>query len=211
MMGPITDWSLVRMSFWIQLSPNHIDLSVRFTSKYIKNAHSVFLSLSKGNQGTTGMPVPPLFSLCYISEIQAHRCGRFEIWPLLFLGCIWVHFFREMTSSNSLPSSSRQSFALPFLLMLYAAATPNITPANPPHREGVWETAVRYPSFRAQYSEYFVPYAQQQSASRADEAILTLCSSPLPGGKSRVQCLIQQLPSSVSDMWCKSWARDRRG
>lgn len=69
---------------------------------------------------------------------------------------------------------------------------------------------MRYLRFRAQYSEYFVHYPQQQIVSRADQAIPTLYSSPLPGGKSRIQCLIQQLPSNVSDMCCESWARDGR-
>lgn len=133
--GPITDWSLVCMSFWIQLSPNRIDLSARFTSKYIKNAHFVFLPLRKGNQRTTDMPVPPLFSFSYSSEIQAH--GKWQIQDLSpsFLGCTWAHFFQGMTSTNSLPSPLRQN---------YAAATPNIIPSNPARREGAWETAGRW-------------------------------------------------------------------
>lgn len=81
--GPVTDWSLVCMSFWIQRSSNRIDLSVRFTSKYIKNAHFVFLPLRKGNQRTTDMPVPRLFSFSYNSEIRDMRSGRFRIYPLL--------------------------------------------------------------------------------------------------------------------------------
>lgn len=161
MMGPTTDCSLVCMSFWIQLSPNHTDLSVRFTSKYIKNAHFV-LFLRRENQGTTEIPVPPLFSLWYFSEIQAHESWQIQDLSPSLLGCTWAHFSQGMTSTNSLPSPPRQDFVSPFLLMLYAAAIPNITPANPPQRTGVSETAGRWDdlSFRAQYSEYFVPYPQ---------------------------------------------------
>lgn len=131
-----------------------------------------------------------------------------------FLGCNWAHFSQGMTSINSLPSSPRQNFASPFLLMLYAAATPNNTPAAPNNtlqRRCLRNSReMRYLRFRAQYSEYFVHYPKKQIVSRADQAIPTLSSSPLPGGKSRIQCLIQQLPSNASDMCCESWARDRR-
>lgn len=152
MMGPIADWSLVRMSFWIQLSPNHIDLSVRFASKYIKNAHFVFLPLRKGNQGTTEMPVPPLFSFCYISEIQAHEMRQIQAPSHSFQECTWAHFFsREWPAPTIYQVLRRRILLHPScwcymqllhqILLTPKAATPA---TNPLHREGAWETAGRW-------------------------------------------------------------------